>query len=67
MQTWQPMIGDEVIQGWQVEAKESWQAKDMIEAAMEKKGVWGTKIKWINGGRKVSPVNVVMAMPTKAA
>ena len=54
--TWQPLIGSEVVRGWKVQAKEAWQAKDMIEAAMKKQGVWGTKIKWINGGRLVALV-----------
>lgn len=54
--TWQPLIGSNVIRGWLVTASSAGEAKDAIEAAMEKKGVWGAKINWINGGRKVEPV-----------
>ena len=53
---WQPMIGDEVVQGWRVRAVYAWQAKDLIEAAMVKKKVYSLKHNWEAGGRTVGLV-----------
>lgn len=56
---WQPLIGNNVIRGWQVTAIYAWQAKDLIEATMVKEHVYSLRHNWCAGGRKVTPVQEV--------
>ncbi len=56
VQQWQPMIGDEVISGWQVYAKTEAAARLMVEERMHRRAYFSLCREWKAQGSKVVQV-----------
>lgn len=60
MTTWQPLIKNNIVRGWQVEAANAEQAQELILARMRIEKYWSLVNLWTQTGNQVEPIQEVV-------